>query len=70
MKLTPRETEVLRLLKTARPGVDCAAELRITPGTWKVYASRIYQKMGVRSRVELLAQEIGAKAEAEPRQEF
>jgi len=60
MILTPRETDVLRLLLTARRTTDCAAELGITLGTWKVYTSRVYQKHGVRGRLELLER---AKAE-------
>lgn len=57
MTLTPRESDVLRLLKTARPVRECAAELGITCGTWKVYASRVYQKLGVRCRLDLLVAE-------------
>lgn len=54
MTLTPRETSVLKLLKTGKRGTECATELGIKIGTWKVYASRVYQKTGFRRRLELI----------------
>lgn len=59
MTLTPRETSVLNLLKTGKRGAECATELGITLGTWKVYASRVYQKTGFRGRLELIERHSG-----------
>ena len=55
MTLTPRETEVYRLLMSGKSGPKCAAELGIKLGTWKVYARWVYLKMGVSGRLQLIA---------------
>lgn len=62
MQLTPRETEVLALLKTGRKTSECAAELGITLGTWKVYCSHVYRALGVSGRFELMGKEIENRA--------
>lgn len=54
MALTPRERQVLDLLKTGKRASVCADEIGITLGTFKVYASHVYQKMGVRGRLQLI----------------
>ena len=58
MHLTPRETEVMKLLLTRKSGPECAKELRIALGTWKVYSRWVFLKSGVSNRIELMAREI------------
>lgn len=53
MTLTPRESDVYRLLLTGKPSPQCAAAVGITLGTFKVYSSRVYQKFGVTGRLDL-----------------
>jgi len=52
LRLTPREGDVVALLGLGLRNKDLARELNITPGTVKVYLSRLYQKLGV-TRYEL-----------------
>lgn len=52
--LSERETDVLSLLATERSIDQIGEKLFIAPGTVKTHMHRIYQKLGVRSRVELL----------------
>ncbi len=51
--LTPREREVSRLLAEGRTDAEIAAILFLSPHTVKAHVKRVYQKVGVRSRVEL-----------------
>lgn len=54
--LTPRETSILRELVREGGGAadkDIAAQLGISPGTVKVYNSRMLSKLGLNNRVEL-----------------
>jgi DNA-binding NarL/FixJ family response regulator len=53
--LTPREAEVLELLRQARPNAQIAASLQITVETVRTHARNIYRKLGVTSRRDLLA---------------
>ncbi len=55
MTLTPRESSVLKQLLTGKTVKECAKELGIGRGTFKIYASRVYCKMGVHTRVGLMA---------------
>ncbi|MGY1779230.1 response regulator transcription factor [Geodermatophilus sp. SYSU D01036] len=50
--LSAREREVLDLLVAGRSIPGLAAELFISPSTAKTYVSRVYEKLGVRSRAE------------------
>lgn len=50
--LTPRETEVLRLLATGRSNKEIAADLVITEKTVKAHVSHILAKLGVTSRTQ------------------
>lgn len=51
--LSPREEEVLQLLARRETAARIADNLFVAPGTVKAHTSRIYRKLGVRSREEL-----------------
>jgi DNA-binding NarL/FixJ family response regulator len=53
--LTPRETDVLAELQRRRSNAQIAADLHISIETVRTHARRIYRKLGVASRRELLA---------------
>ena len=50
--LSPRETEVYELLIQGRTNREIAGSLFITESTTKVHVRHIFEKLGVRSRVE------------------
>lgn len=50
--LTPKETEVVKLLHLGYTNRDIADQLGLTLGTVKVYLNRIYSKLGVRTRTQ------------------
>ncbi len=50
--LTPRETEVLRLLAAGRSNKEIGRVLDLQEITVKLHARNIYKKLGVRNRVE------------------
>jgi len=50
--LTPREAEVLRLIAEGADNVAIGRELSISPHTVKQYVTNIFEKLGVRSRVQ------------------
>lgn len=54
-KLTPREREVLLLLARGFPNKVVADDLGISPRTIEVHRRQLYEKMGAKSSVELLA---------------
>ncbi len=51
--LTPRERELIELVRRGLRNRDIAAELRVTEGTVKVYLHAIFEKLGVDHRTEL-----------------
>ncbi|QVL46964.1 MAG: response regulator transcription factor [Thiocapsa sp.] len=51
--LTPRETELTRLVAAGLDTCAIAARLNIAQGTVKVHLHRIYTKLGLRNRVAL-----------------
>lgn len=59
--LSPRETDVVRMVAKGLRNKEIAEKLTITEGTVKSYLHSIYEKLGVKGRVELtlLAQEKG-----------
>jgi DNA-binding NarL/FixJ family response regulator len=50
--LTPREEEVLRLIAEGADNAAIGLELSISPHTVKQYVTNIFEKLGVRSRVQ------------------
>jgi DNA-binding NarL/FixJ family response regulator len=50
--LTPREREILLLLRTGATNREIAAQLHLGPDSIKKYATALYRKLGVRNRTE------------------
>lgn len=53
--ISEREFEVLRLLQSGATNREIAAALGIKPGTVRNHTSSIYEKLGVRNRLEAVA---------------
>ena len=53
-RLSPREKEVVQLVLEGKRNADIAAALAIAEGTVKKILSNAYDKLGIRSRVELV----------------
>lgn len=53
--LTPRESEVMELLQNGKSNAEIANELQVSIETVRSHARRIYRKLGVKTRRELLA---------------
>lgn len=51
--LTPRESEVLRLVRIGLSNNEIAEELGIRPGTVKIHLKHLYEKTGLRGRFQL-----------------
>jgi len=51
--LTPREREIVALLRQGLRNKQIASEMGITEGTVKIYLFRLFHKLGVRNRFEL-----------------
>ncbi len=64
-KLTPAERRVFDVAIRGAPVKEIAAELVVTEATVASHLSRIYAKLGVRSRAELIARASLAAAEAQ-----
>jgi DNA-binding NarL/FixJ family response regulator len=58
-RLTPREAEVYGLLRSGLSNRSIAEALVISQATVKVHVRHIYEKLGVRTRAEALARELG-----------
>lgn len=54
--LTPRELETLRLLTEGKSNKEITAALSIAAGTTKVHLNKLFQKLGVTSRTEAMAE--------------
>jgi DNA-binding CsgD family transcriptional regulator len=52
-ELTPTEERVAELAAAGLRNVEIAARLHVTPKTVEATLSRVYRKLGVRSRTEL-----------------
>lgn len=52
--LTAREAEIVRMIADGLRNKEIAAQLGISEGTVKVHLHRIYEKLGVDGRVELI----------------
>jgi ATP/maltotriose-dependent transcriptional regulator MalT len=59
--LTARELDVLRELERGFSNKDIADRLFVTEGTVKVHLRHIYEKLGVRTRTQLLAKRAGRR---------
>ena len=57
--LTPRERDVVSLLVTGSSTRDIAADTGLTVSTVNTYLKRIFSKLGVHSRVELISRMAG-----------
>ena len=53
--LTDAEAQLVRLVRDGLTNKQIAAALHYSPKTVEVYLSRVYAKLGIRSRVELAA---------------
>jgi DNA-binding CsgD family transcriptional regulator len=53
--LTPREADVLELLRAGHSNGEIAETLHVSIETVRTHARRIYRKLGVRTRRELVA---------------
>lgn len=53
VSLTPRERELVGLLRNGLRNKQIAAGMNITEGTVKIYLFRLFHKLGVRTRFEL-----------------
>lgn len=53
VSLTPREREIVALLRQGMRNKQIAGEMNITEGTVKIYLFRLFHKLGVRNRFEL-----------------
>ncbi|MCU0520765.1 MAG: LuxR C-terminal-related transcriptional regulator [Anaerolineae bacterium] len=53
--ISQREYEVLRMLYSGATNREIATELGIRPGTVRNHTSSIYEKLGVRNRLEAVA---------------
>lgn len=67
--LTPRERDVVSLLVAGSGTRDIATETGLTISTVNTYLKRIFSKLGVHSRVELIARMAGT-ATIPPRPDF
>ena len=57
--LTPRETQIVELLASGRSTRDIANEAGLTVSTVNTYLKRVFAKLNVHSRVELVARVAG-----------
>jgi DNA-binding CsgD family transcriptional regulator len=56
--LTRRELEALRLLADGKSNKQIAGALDIAQGTTKIHLNKLFQKLGVSSRTEALAEAV------------
>jgi two-component system response regulator NreC len=58
-KLTPRETEVLRLIALGHTNVEIAHKLHLSPRTIETHRTRIHRKLGLATRAALVRYALG-----------
>ncbi len=61
-ELTPQETQVARLVSAGLSNKDVAAQLFLSPRTVEYHLRKVFQKLGIASRAELIRQGMGAEA--------
>lgn len=54
--LSPKETELLRLIADGRSNRECANELGVAESTVKTFTQRLYEKLSVNNRSEALVE--------------
>jgi len=64
--LTPRQSEVLRLLQRGKSTAQIAGELHLSQETVRNHVRRVLRTLGVRSRLEAVARAHGEVVTAEP----
>jgi two-component system response regulator NreC len=52
--LSPRETELLRLIALGHTSAEIAAKLHVSRRTVETHRARVYDKLGLKSRAELV----------------
>jgi len=52
--LSPRETEVLRVIALGHTSAEIAAKLHLSPRTGETHRAHIHRKLGLRTRAELV----------------
>jgi DNA-binding NarL/FixJ family response regulator len=52
-KLTPRESEIVRYVAVGMRNAEVAARLSLSESTVKTHLTNIFQKLGIRDRIEL-----------------
>jgi two-component system response regulator NreC len=57
--LTTRETEVLRLIALGHTSVEIAGMLRLSPRTVETHRARIYRKLGLSTRAQVVQYALG-----------
>ena len=57
--LTAREAEVLRLIALGHTSVEVAQRLRLSPRTVETHRARIYRKLGVSTRAQVVSYALG-----------
>lgn len=59
--LSPRETEILRLIALGHTSAEIAAKLHLSRRTVESHRARIFRKLGLSTRAELVAYALGRK---------
>lgn len=59
--LSPRETEVLRLIALGHTSAEIAAKLHLSPRTVETHRAHIHRKLGMRTRAELVQYALGQR---------
>jgi len=52
-RLTPRESEIVRYVAIGMRNAEVAARLSLSESTVKTHLTNIFQKLGIRDRIEL-----------------
>ena len=65
-ELTPQETQVARLVSAGLSNKDVAAQLFLSPRTVEYHLRKVFQKLGIASRAELIRQGAGTELAGEP----